>query len=161
MKMIKIKEKKINSNERYIDEDSLMEYNNIRNKNKLNNDINNNILLLSSKDFSDKIFSYSLIFSSLVSFSFSINFSLFSLSSLFFFSNSIFLFSSFSLSYAFVLCSYFFFSSFIISSNNNFIKLNLSFIIFSGLFKNSSNFFFLILPSMSALISNNLFLIFS
>ena len=44
---------KENSNERYIDEDSIMEYNN-RNKNKLNNDINNNILLLSSKDFSEK-----------------------------------------------------------------------------------------------------------
>ena len=38
---------KENSNERYIDEDSIMEYNN-RNKN------NNNILFLSSKDFSDK-----------------------------------------------------------------------------------------------------------
>jgi len=44
---------KENSNERYIDEDSIMEYN-IRNKNKINNDINNNILLLSSKDFSEK-----------------------------------------------------------------------------------------------------------
>ena len=44
---------KENSNERYIDEDSIMEYNN-RNKNKINNDINNNILLLSSKDFSEK-----------------------------------------------------------------------------------------------------------
>ena len=38
---------KENSNERYIDEDSIMEYNN-RNKN------NNNILFLSSKDFSEK-----------------------------------------------------------------------------------------------------------
>ena len=46
---------KENSNERYIDEDSIMEYNN-RNKNKINNDINNNILLLSSKDFSEKNF---------------------------------------------------------------------------------------------------------
>lgn len=44
---------KENSNERYIDEESIMEYN-IRNKNKINNDINNNILLLSSKDFSEK-----------------------------------------------------------------------------------------------------------
>ena len=44
---------KENSNERYIDEDSIIEYN-IRNKNKINNDINNNILLLSSKDFSEK-----------------------------------------------------------------------------------------------------------
>ena len=44
---------KENSNERYIDEDSIMEYNN-RNKNKINNDINNNILFLSSKDFSEK-----------------------------------------------------------------------------------------------------------
>ena len=44
---------KENSNERYIDEDSIMEYNN-RNKNKINNDLNNNILFLSSKDFSDK-----------------------------------------------------------------------------------------------------------
>jgi len=44
---------KENSNERYIDEDSIMDYNN-RNKNKINNDINNNILLLSSKDFSEK-----------------------------------------------------------------------------------------------------------
>ncbi len=39
---------KENSNERYIDEDSIMEYNN-RNKNN-----NNNILFLSSKDFSEK-----------------------------------------------------------------------------------------------------------
>ena len=44
---------KENSNERYIDEDSIMEYNN-RNRNKNDNNINNNILLLSSKDFSDK-----------------------------------------------------------------------------------------------------------
>lgn len=44
---------KENSNERYIDEDSIMEYNN-RNKNRINNEINNNILLLSSKDFSEK-----------------------------------------------------------------------------------------------------------
>ena len=55
---------KENSNERYIDEDSLMEYNNRYNKNsndftnknrKEINNINNNILLFSSKDFSDKI----------------------------------------------------------------------------------------------------------
>ena len=43
---------KENSNERYIDEDSIMEYNN-RYKNKKNNEINNNILFLSSKDFSE------------------------------------------------------------------------------------------------------------
>ena len=55
---------KENSNERYIDEDSLMEYNNRYNKNsndftnknrKEINNINNNILFFSSKDFSDKI----------------------------------------------------------------------------------------------------------
>ena len=45
---------KENSNERYIDEDSIMEYNNNRNKNRIDNNINNNILFLSSKDFSDK-----------------------------------------------------------------------------------------------------------
>ena len=55
---------KENSNERYIDEDSIMEYNNRYNKNsndftnknrKEINNINNNILFFSSKDFSDKI----------------------------------------------------------------------------------------------------------
>ena len=45
---------KENSNERYIDEDSILEYNN-RNKNRIKNDINsNNILFLSSKDFSER-----------------------------------------------------------------------------------------------------------
>ena len=53
-----------NSNERYIDEDSIMEYNNRYNKNSNDfnnkypkgiNNINNNILFFSSKDFSDKI----------------------------------------------------------------------------------------------------------
>ena len=45
---------KENSNERYIDEDSIIEYNNNRNKKKINNELNNNIFFLSSKDFSDK-----------------------------------------------------------------------------------------------------------
>ena len=58
---------KENSNERYIDEDSIIEYNNRYNRNsndfnnnnnkniKENKNINNNILFFSSKDFSDKI----------------------------------------------------------------------------------------------------------
>ena len=59
---------KENSNERYIDEDSIIEYNNRYNRNRNSNDfnnknsnpkeiknINNNILFFSSKDFSDKI----------------------------------------------------------------------------------------------------------
>ena len=50
-----------NNNERYIDDDSIMEYNNRYNKNNSNNTnknakkINNNILFFSSKDFSDKL----------------------------------------------------------------------------------------------------------
>ena len=43
---------KENSNERYIDEDSIIEYNN-RYINKKNNEINSNILFLNSKDFSE------------------------------------------------------------------------------------------------------------
>ena len=48
---------KENSNERYIDDDSIMEYNSrySNEKSKEINHINNNILFFSSKDFSDKI----------------------------------------------------------------------------------------------------------